>query len=1489
MKLFKSFLENLRLLPATGEVGFEGMLRDAVAKIIDRQLRLVKPGPQGGIDMASDASGAVPVIAVEAKRYGERSSLSLDQLKAKLVDAVHQRPELDLFVIGATCEISRDDEDALIDLGDREGIGVVVIDWPSSVTELPTLAVLCALAPESLLERIDHNSDAKSCIEAVRDHTHFSKSSETLINRLTQPDLGWSAARRSITEYMRSAFTSRNAALGKLGSLVNLLDTSIHRISRPHLNKVLDQWWEKPETPLVLLGEEGVGKSWAPLAWWHEKAGSDGNGLPLTIVIPAREVSDTDIEGLFARLLAKRTGVRDPDFWKRRLRLWLKSSAEQPRFLLIYDGLNENWNFLDWNRILVQLSDELWVDKIAVILTCRPDHWTQKLHQLADIIPPPKAQQVTAFDENELDALLALHGLKRGDFVSDLLPLLRVPRLCNLAIRHRTAMAESGDITRERLIYEDWKDRITQKGARLVVGDDEFRDFIAGLGRKLHQNFDKTIEPSVSLSRRELTTELGAESGHGPESLYNSISEIIDGRWMRPKSGKRNQFILNKDLTPYALGMALVETLKDVSEHGLDNCLSEFMEPLGEQDLAVDLLRAAVTVALSDTDCAKPQRRVLIGSWLRRQNFRPIDFEAFWRLMPGDLNLFFSLAEEQWLHRHAGHYEDEILIKGFANAAEHWPVVSERVLKWCTTWLGTHWDDPWQGMVINYEPNRESAINRREETRKRRSEWDAVSHLTRPPIPIRDGTEGSTSWLACRMFGILSYLPREPFVSAITAWAVSRAIMDEAPQYDQVSWLLRLPGSNNAPGLQQSIKQEAHRLLDLINPIATDAARLLLEVLATPDAAEQAESLPHEKSTPRVWNNNVTVDTTNSIINWDHEKARANPHTKESPLSAVRGLGRYAINPGLHLTIKDTDVLRELADSTEVKNLWQSRGHSSDDYALNDAETALARWAPEALGGVYRQLYSDLLHRSEESIKHYGLKVLTDLLLLTETERDVITTSISNCTENYDDKDLYILSLQLAALAEMSAREQIENFLTWPDGPKFDRKHRRILAAPSQEDFLAISKHLNPGLRTNWLCNWLWYLCYVELDNLPKGYTALVPLFNHPEHRVRQLALEVVYKSDDEALGKALVASGWHWTPDMNRDEGVNGSSAMIMAANHFDDDRFRERICPEALGFLATRECANDEDVNIFAQYVQQRIEDDFSGRKSSWSMSGRRFFLENPVDKLVSKRGKDVISWIEPLLSGSKKPHFGMYIDSFPYVDISRAVLKYYPEEGVKLWRIMHEHNAKSGINVDTFFSLPFEVPDSDPVLELRSDLCGNVYTDDKLMKVAFSIIDYDNQKWMMDFIHQNLNGQSSGEIARGIWMAGLLDSTSEAENLWKNTLSQPPASGWLSDVYKHANIHFLNNSWAHHWLEEFLFERNRDKAFGNHYLFIQSADRRASAWAPKYVGSKWNDLPKPWQTHWGICWQELSEKVKTQDKEWKKTLFGTKITDHIQWPWR
>src|SRR3546814_12186546 len=88
--------------------------------------------------------------------------------------------------------------------------------------------------------------------------------------------------------------TDLNSARLAFNSHAALKAEGVKRIERDKLNAAMQSWWDaKADSPLVLLGREGVGKTWEALGWWLGASARDPE-FALTLVIPARDVTGID-------------------------------------------------------------------------------------------------------------------------------------------------------------------------------------------------------------------------------------------------------------------------------------------------------------------------------------------------------------------------------------------------------------------------------------------------------------------------------------------------------------------------------------------------------------------------------------------------------------------------------------------------------------------------------------------------------------------------------------------------------------------------------------------------------------------------------------------------------------------------------------------------------------------------------------------------------------------------------------------------------------------------------------------------------------------------------------------------------------------------------------------------------------------------------------------------------------------------------------------
>jgi len=699
--------------------------------------------------------------------------------------------------------------------------------------------------------------------------------------------------------------------------------------------------------------------------------------------------------------------------------------------------------------------------------------------------------------------------------------------------------------------------------------------------------------------------------------------------------------------------------------------------------------------------------------------------------------------------------------------------------------------------------------------------------------------------------------------------------MGATVERDQLSWLLRMGDSEMDGTAPSAIAAEADRLLAANHPVVTQAAHYLLLACATPTAVR----LVDDDSAPlaRPWEHTRTIyDVASNAIRW-------NGDDKPRTLGDFRDLEPYALDPGVDVEVQVAGSLEAIADMAEqAANDAQLQDW---DFGLRHVETALARWASDALGRLHRRLFAHATTLRGEALYRLAQDMAPTLLLLKEAELSSLAQGYEwAAAEMGEQAEMAARCLLIALLAERSAAEQIAVLSELPNGPCLIQEHRKILSKPVREDFATLADKLRPERPAQQLSNWLWYLANVPLDAMPAGYPPLVTLFSHADPAVRRQAFEAACNARDKVLAHTMAETGWNWTSETNREEGIDGS--ILLARSDLPRIELRRRIDPDALGLLTLRDDADDDDLDALLEHIRSRIADDMV--RTSRTFGGTFFILTHAVDKLAATRGSALIEVVEQLIAGRVKPRLSFFPENFPYVDICRGLLRHHPETGAAMWRVMHNELERGIASNDTFTLLPFEATDPS-VFALRDLVWESAKTDEDLGKIATSIIDHGAQDWTLGRIAKDLEGPWAGQIARGLWMAGLLDRSEAADTLWNGRLAEPSSRGWLAEIHEDARKNYHRNIWAHHWLDLFLMDRTPDHAFAHHFLFRKSADRRAYAWARQQLGDAWDTLDRPWKIHWSLAWPTVCRVIEEKDKAGKELLFGTKITTHVQYPWR
>jgi hypothetical protein len=118
-------LPAIKCLQESGEKRFEKLTATLLSLLIGLPIRLCKSGYQAGIDAMADPA-EIPV-AIEDKRY-QSGTLDLDSLRGKLAAAAQTYPDLQLWVLATTVEVSPLQAQALRNTGESIGLAVLILD-----------------------------------------------------------------------------------------------------------------------------------------------------------------------------------------------------------------------------------------------------------------------------------------------------------------------------------------------------------------------------------------------------------------------------------------------------------------------------------------------------------------------------------------------------------------------------------------------------------------------------------------------------------------------------------------------------------------------------------------------------------------------------------------------------------------------------------------------------------------------------------------------------------------------------------------------------------------------------------------------------------------------------------------------------------------------------------------------------------------------------------------------------------------------------------------------------------------------------------------------------------------------------------------------------------------------------------------------------------------------------------------------------------------
>ncbi len=1143
---------------------------------------------------------------MEAKRYDTR--LSSEALLAKAQRAIlNPTGALDLWVLGATVPLADQVGTDLAEVLEGAGVTLLMLDW--SARGVPRLAVLLALAEENCVGWWEqHGTGAtvavfRAWLDEVRRAPTYGGTAAALTAELHQPTLGFAAAQRATTTWLRNLHSRRAEAIRTMGQPLAVRDPAFPAIRREASLEAFAQAAREAHaahiharrTPLsldvraassdgssaegratlprvvVVTGEEGVGKSWLVADWWSSLVSP-----PLTVHAsgPRLDALALARTSNSLRTLAELLAAQDVDCneqrvaqWQRRLSRWARlgrrgsgsdECAALPRLLIVLDGLNEH-PVAAWGDLIARYAEVARDLGGLLVVTSRPHTWHAVLAETLTETTEALVVAVPEYTTLELDELLRLNGVDSTGWDNALRTFLRNPRLAYVAIKIASrGLLPTGPLSRERILFEYWRVYRAERSGRPVHSVADFDELLRRHARRALSEMDIRF-PSSEWAGYSVVAQRDSRA-----RARTDLSEITEGRFLSADPGRPGYYTFRAETLPFALGLLLTDDLQDLvnvrpsaTALELTEQLRQILDPVEGVDQTADVIVAAIAVACLREQVGPIVRQVLVTAALALQN---VDDEAVGRLGSYVIDrpdAFFDALQgtsEQIRFQRA-----YALVEVLRDAADSRPVAlarEPRIARWLGGWspllslrLGVIQD-------VERQAGRDAARN---------AAWDAFAASERAFVhtyTFEQQTPPGTP-LARLAVRLQVGLPIAPQAHGILAWALVQWFAPEFPNaYDDVRWLLLLnpedPAETTA-ALRDTIRICCPSGPSGASEMVRKSVAMLLRMCGDMHAASDAASWYTFESRHR-WRSVSRFCATN-------------PYDPGAPPSAE---------------LRDAYLA---ADGLPSLDVWTNFSVTTEDATLDDLLPALARFAPEVMRSTLRGIVATIPNRDWMGLRQLGWRLDWLSPLLEPSLADALreTTERLSLRDASLGEDVDLTEIELvradytsALTALVTPKEQLALLQSLPgDMPLYLLlgRHLMPLSATETEDALCVTA---PGpLR--------WTLFFVARSRSPlteRARARVATLLISTDPDLSAGAAAVAATADelelDEIVFREAIRSGSHFKSEL---DDPRYARAVVCAVIRQRGSAARPTAIPyEALPFNVLAALAGDGDVAAVA-----------------------------------------------------------------------------------------------------------------------------------------------------------------------------------------------------------------------------------------------------------------------------------------------------------------
>jgi hypothetical protein len=1461
-KFLRSVL-NEEVLSPVGSEGFEGLTAKLLEKLTGDRFYIAKAGYQAGKDMStSGVSGNY--TAVECKLYSPNTRAKQSDLLSKLEVAYQDNPNLDLWVVVISRPLDNQLAQRLYQSGWSKGIEI--LDIESNDGEPDSVETLCAYGDDIVVEFFKKYSNLnserleklKKYLIDIKEKPGYNGKLSSLKEKLSKHHLGFNSLHKKQNKWLFAQFGSETSSRCSFRQSINIHGKGHTFIERKSALEILDNWlsqWGVKKEIFVLTGEEGDGKTWA-VASWVSVYIKQINKIPV-VFLPARNVSTNDIEKILNDAISARQKTpRDVNFWERRITNWMnRPHSNEPIMILVIDGINENLSF-DWQWLLEKAQADPWGKKIAVALTSRTKYWQDRFSQSTHL---KKIQNwsLPPYNDVELNEALVRYNLTIPDLPCELHHLIRKPRYFDLVVKYRDKMVQSEDITVQRLIYEDFKDRV-ERIRKHYLTNDVMESIITGLAEKARQG-----------DRIFMLKDFSEIIPFVDEKLA-IFEELRTGGIFNRDDLRKDKFRVEPKRLAHGLGIILLDHLRNLSplnQEAIEEGIALFLEPQPEMDFKVEIVAAAVFHVMNNRGLPEVIRYELLRYWIRSVNLQGNHLDDFPSYFPCSPQTYFKVAENTLKMDMYDDMARRLLQYTFIKWAKE-----EKFLE-----LFKKRFEEWMGYVNIYGILKTGGKKEkdRKEIQKRLGielKLGTVSFLGFQLTLVEE--EYLDRILSNLALKVISYLDRRPFIRAIVIFVFAKTIMGYSWS-NSIPWILRISKEDIWPELEK----EVSNLIKKNNNEAKEAASSLLWYEGSANALKLRGTLTKKILKENQLKKEYEKDPCKSFFQWKKEHYYQCLQRDDVEIfKTTDQMKSFALEPDLPVPETFKKRLPLIAKEIKPALIWARGFRGEEDYKFERCEVALYAFSPEIADKIIKAVIRDAVNRDRSTIGRLPFKIDENYLIFGNKEITAIKKAWQtvrddkNVKKSNDHIERYLFRI---VISDFPALEQLKLLIPRSDNEiwwSFYTLFKKLDSPLWDEVFAMMGKASDIEM---WRI--LWFISKCPKDIPKKIMEKVKELFTHPKKFTRGFALKIAFLSEDMDLITTFINSSWSYSNKNDNEENHWGSLIMAKFGNMLPYKELRERIMPSHLAWAVSQRGMKKSEIEELSQDLKIVLEE---GSK-------------NQLVKDIVKMKPDLVKvWITPILPSSPEIDYRIERDGIFYSTLCGILLDANPKEGVRLYRRFkqvrgHQVFIEEDTRIDILMYDVFRAKECEETAALWDEIVDDCYKDIDILEIAIVSQEVNKSEWLCRKIDRYLESDFLFNQARGINMLGFLDLKDANDKL--TALLEETPECWLRPVIGTAIQRWNHNRWARTWFQRFLEYENEVKAWAAFKLFLKCADRRFWIWRDDLM-EKFENTPffEKRKIFLELNSEATRKSLGKNEENLKKEFLGTEIKDDI-WPWR